>query len=62
MTTALVLLSAIMAIVVGWLVRHTLNVSPWQAVFAGAAITLAVLSFNLMGDALRDILDPRLRI
>lgn len=39
-----------------------INVSPWQAVFAGAAITLAVLSFNLMGDALRDILDPRLRI
>jgi len=30
MTTALVLLSAIMAIVVAWLVRHTLNVSPWQ--------------------------------
>ena len=29
MTTALVLLSAIMAIVVGWLVRQTLNVSPW---------------------------------
>jgi peptide/nickel transport system permease protein len=39
-----------------------INVSPWQAVFAGAAITLAVLAFNLMGDALRDILDPRLRI
>ena len=31
MTTALVVLSAIMAIVVGWLVRRTLNVSPWQA-------------------------------
>jgi peptide/nickel transport system permease protein len=39
-----------------------INVSPWQAVFGGAAITLAVLSFNLVGDALRDILDPRLRI
>ena len=39
-----------------------INVSPWQAVFAGGAITLAVLAFNLMGDALRDILDPRLRI
>ena len=30
MTTAMVLLSAIMAIVVGWLVRQTLNVSPWK--------------------------------
>jgi len=39
-----------------------INESPWQAVFAGGAITLAVLGFNLMGDALRDILDPRLRI
>ena len=39
-----------------------INISPWQAVFAGMAITLAVLAFNLMGDALRDIFDPRLRI
>jgi len=36
--------------------------SPWQGVFSGLAITLAVLAFNLAGDALRDILDPRLRI
>jgi superfamily I DNA/RNA helicase len=36
--------------------------SPWQALFSGAAITLAVLGFNLAGDALRDILDPRLRV
>jgi peptide/nickel transport system permease protein len=27
----------------------------------GIAITLIVLSFNLLGDALRDVLDPRLR-
>ena len=33
----------------------------WTAVVPGAAISLAVLSFNLFGDALRDILDPRLR-
>lgn len=33
----------------------------WTAVFPGAAISLAVLSFNLFGDALRDILDPRLK-
>jgi peptide/nickel transport system permease protein len=36
-----------------------LNVS--AAVFPGAAITLTVLGFNLLGDALRDVLDPRLR-
>jgi len=36
--------------------------SPWQSIFSGLAITLAVLAFNLAGDALRDILDPRLRI
>lgn len=33
----------------------------WTAVVPGLAISLAVLSFNLFGDALRDILDPRLR-
>ena len=33
---------------------------PW-AFFPGAAISLTVLGFNLLGDALRDILDPRLR-
>jgi peptide/nickel transport system permease protein len=33
----------------------------WMAVFPGIAITLSVLAFNLLGDALRDLLDPRLR-
>lgn len=33
----------------------------WLAVFPGAAITLVVLGFNLFGDALRDVWDPRLR-
>jgi len=33
----------------------------WWALFPGAAITLTVLGFNLLGDGLRDILDPRLR-
>jgi len=41
--------------------RNFIRTSPWQAVFSGLAITLAVLAFNLAGDALRDILDPRLR-
>ena len=33
----------------------------WIAVFPGIAITLAVFGFNLFGDAIRDILDPKLR-
>lgn len=33
----------------------------WTAIFPGAAIFLAVLSFNLLGDGLRDLLDPRSR-
>jgi peptide/nickel transport system permease protein len=41
---------------------HTyLPASWWTAVFPGIAITLCVLAFNLLGDALRDLLDPRLR-
>jgi peptide/nickel transport system permease protein len=35
--------------------------APWMAVFPGAAISLAVFGFNMFGDALRDVLDPRLR-
>lgn len=35
--------------------------APWLAVFPGLAITLAVFGFNFLGDALRDVLDPRLR-
>lgn len=42
--------------------RNFIISSPWQAVFSGLAITLAVLAFNLVGDALRDVLDPRLRV
>jgi ABC-type dipeptide/oligopeptide/nickel transport system permease subunit len=33
--------------------------SPWTSVFPGMAIGLAVLGFNLLGDALRDAIDPR---
>jgi peptide/nickel transport system permease protein len=35
--------------------------APWMAIFPGVAISLAVFGFNLLGDALRDVLDPRLR-
>lgn len=34
---------------------------PWLAIVPGAAISIAVFSFNLLGDSLRDALDPRLR-
>jgi peptide/nickel transport system permease protein len=35
--------------------------APWVPVFPGIAISLAVFGFNIFGDALRDVLDPRLR-
>ncbi len=35
--------------------------APWIAVFPGIAISLAVFGFNLFGDAIRDVLDPKLR-
>jgi peptide/nickel transport system permease protein len=35
--------------------------APWLALFPGLAVFLAVLAFNLMGDGLRDALDPRTR-
>jgi len=34
---------------------------PWLAIVPGAAISITVFSFNLLGDSLRDALDPRLR-
>jgi ABC-type dipeptide/oligopeptide/nickel transport system permease subunit len=33
----------------------------WMTVFPGLAILLFVLAFNLMGDGLRDVLDPKMR-
>jgi peptide/nickel transport system permease protein len=42
--------------------RRLMTVAPWTAVFPGAAIALIVLGFNLLGDGLRDLLDPRLRV
>jgi peptide/nickel transport system permease protein len=35
--------------------------APWVTGFSGLAILIAVLAFNLLGDALRDVMDPRLR-
>lgn len=39
---------------------HLLN-APWLSVFPGLAILVTVLAFNLLGDGLRDVLDPHLR-
>jgi len=41
--------------------RDSLRVAPWVSTFPGLAIMLVSLGFNLLGDGLRDILDPRLR-
>jgi peptide/nickel transport system permease protein len=41
--------------------RKFMETAPWVAVFPGVAIMLAVLGFNLLGDGLRDALDPRLK-
>lgn len=41
--------------------RKYMVVAPWTAVFPGLAIVVLVLGFNLLGDGLRDLLDPRLR-
>lgn len=38
-----------------------LQLAPWAAIVPGVAIALAVLGFNLLGDGLRDALDPRSR-
>jgi peptide/nickel transport system permease protein len=41
--------------------RDRIEVAPLMAVWPGLAISIAVYAFNLLGDTLRDILDPRLR-
>lgn len=41
--------------------QQFLNQAPWLAVFPGLAILLCVLALNLVGDGLRDALDPRTR-
>jgi peptide/nickel transport system permease protein len=41
--------------------RSYMQRAPWMAIFPGVAISLAVFGFNMLGDALRDVLDPRLR-
>jgi len=39
--------------------RNYVDQAPWMAIWPGLSIFLLVLSFNLLGDGLRDALDPR---
>lgn len=39
--------------------QNYISLAPWYAIFPGAAIAITALSFNLLGDGLRDVLDPR---
>lgn len=41
--------------------RNLMELAPWMLIFPAAVIMLAVLGFNLLGDALRDIADPKSR-
>lgn len=41
--------------------RKVMMIAPWTAIYPGLAIVTLVLGFNLLGDGLRDVLDPRLR-
>jgi peptide/nickel transport system permease protein len=41
--------------------QEHVKTAPWVAIFPGLAIFIVVLGFNLLGDALRDVFDPRLR-
>jgi peptide/nickel transport system permease protein len=41
--------------------RGIMQEAPWVVIFPGLAIVAAVLGFNLLGDGLRDLLDPRIR-
>jgi peptide/nickel transport system permease protein len=41
--------------------KQYLTTMPWWGVFPGIALAITVLGFNLFGDGLRDLLDPRLR-
>jgi peptide/nickel transport system permease protein len=41
--------------------KASIQTAPWEVIFPGLAILLIALAFNLLGDGIRDILDPRLR-
>jgi len=41
--------------------KNYMQSAPWTMIFPGLAIMFTVLGFNLMGDGLRDALDPRMK-
>jgi peptide/nickel transport system permease protein len=41
--------------------RRNLETAPYLAIFPGLAISVVVLAFNMLGDAVRDVLDPQVR-
>lgn len=41
--------------------KASLEVAPWLSIYPGLAILITVLGYNLLGESLRDILDPRLK-
>ena len=42
--------------------RNFIPTAPWISIFPGIVIAITVLSINLVGDGLRDVLDPRIKI
>lgn len=42
--------------------RAYINSAPWMVVFPGLAISITVIAFNILGDFLRDRLDPRMQV
>ncbi len=42
--------------------RGFMSFAPWTGIVPGVAIFLAVLSFNVLGDGLRDVMDPRMKV
>jgi peptide/nickel transport system permease protein len=42
--------------------KNVIREAFWVSLFPGLALTVAGLSLNLLGDGLRDVLDPRLRV
>jgi peptide/nickel transport system permease protein len=42
--------------------RAYINSAPWMVIFPGLAISITVISFNILGDFLRDKLDPRMEV
>jgi peptide/nickel transport system permease protein len=42
--------------------RAFMRMAPHLTIFPGLAVMMTTLAFNLLGDALRDVMDPRLKI